>query len=81
MNRRHLTRRAPMKPMRESTWARIPMGDTGVLVYRIFMRDHRGAQQIGWVNVGPGIPRHEIAKRLRKERARLRDAVYELAGA
>lgn len=81
MNDRHRTRRPPMKPMRQSTWARLPMGDTGVVCWRIWQRDHHGAQQMHGINVGPTTSRREIAKRLRKARAELLDLVYGMAGA
>lgn len=82
MNDRHRTRRPPRQPMGQSTWARIPMGDTGVVCWRIWQRDHLGAHQMRSVNVGTAsVSRREIAKRLRKARAELLELVYGMAGA
>lgn len=81
MKTSHLIRRPPMKPMRQLTWCRIPLGDTGVICWRIWMRDHRGAQQMTGINVGPGISRRTIAERLRKAKSKLSQSLYELAAA
>lgn len=38
---RHLTRRPPKKQGGFS-WGRFPLGDTGIVSYRLFRRDYRG---------------------------------------
>lgn len=40
-----MTRRAPKK-QHGFSWGRFPMGETGIVCYRLFRRDHRGVVHI-----------------------------------
>jgi hypothetical protein len=74
---RAITRKSPAKSNGFS-WGRFPMGDTGVVAYRLFRRDHRGALHTLSVDMRPGDARCAIAVRLRRARHSLRDQVDEI---
>lgn len=72
-----MTRRPPQKSGGFS-WGRFPMGDTGVVSYRLFRRDHRGALHFFMVDFRGDETRYEMACRLRAAKRRLRDRVDEV---
>lgn len=72
-----MTRRAPKKSDGFS-WGRFPMGDTGIVAYRLFRRDHRGVVHMLVVDARDGMSRAELACRLRTGRRLLRDHVDEI---
>jgi hypothetical protein len=74
---RPISRKTPAKSDGFS-WGRFPMGDTGVVAYRLFRRDCRGALHTLSVDMRPGDPRCAIAARLRRARHALRDQVDEI---
>lgn len=74
---RPITRKSPTKSEGFS-WGRFPMGDTGVVAYRLFRRDESGALHARSVDLKPGDSRSEIAHKLRRERRALRDQVDEI---
>lgn len=78
---RPITRKAPRKDGRFS-WARIPMGATGIVVYRLFRRDEVGALHTEGLHFYSHDKRREIAMALRAACHRLRDRVdtLDLAG-
>ena len=57
---------------------RFPMGDTGVVAYRLFRRDSRGALHLRSIDLRPGDSRCAIAASLRRARRTLRDQVDEI---
>lgn len=77
MNHRHHERRPPTKNTGFS-WGRFPMGDTGIVAYRLFRRDESGALHMLSTDFRQGIDRQEIARRLRVMRRELRDQVDEV---
>ena len=74
---RAITRKTPAKSNGFS-WGRFPMGDTGVVAYRLFRRDHRGALHTRCIDLKPGDDRCAIAASLRRARRSLRDQVDEI---
>lgn len=74
---RSVSRKAPAKSHGFS-WGRFPMGDTGVVAYRLFRRDHRGALHTRCIDLRPGDDRSAIAASLRRARRSLRDQVDEI---
>lgn len=77
MKRGHLTRRPPM-PGKRFTWARVPLGDSGMVCYRLFRRDVDGVQRMAAINCGRGLDRRHIAHGLRRERYGLLETVDAL---
>lgn len=77
MSRRPITRRAPTKNTGFS-WGRFPMGDTGIVCYRLFRRDLTGAVHIEPLHFYPRDQRPAVALALREACHRLRDRVDEL---
>ena len=74
---RAITRKSPAKSDGFS-WGRFPMGDTGVVAYRLFRRDCRGALHTLSVDMQGGDDRCAIAASLRRARRSLRDQVDEI---
>lgn len=74
---RHHTRRPP-KTNGGFSWGRFPMGETGIVAYRLFRRDHRGSLHMQQVNVYPGDDLDSTANELRIARKVLRDRVDEI---
>lgn len=74
---RRVTRKDPKKNPGFS-WGRFPMGDTGVVAYRLFRRDCRGALHLRSIDLRPGDSRCAIASSLRRARRTLRDQVDEI---
>lgn len=74
---RNLTRRAP-KRNGGFSWGRYPMGDTGVVAYRLFRRDLAGALHYEGLDFYPKDSRRDVAIALRAACHRLRDRVDEL---
>lgn len=74
---RHLARRAPARNGGFS-WGRFPVADRGVVAYRLFRRDHRGALHTSILHFYPRDHRREIALALRAACHRLRDRVDEI---
>lgn len=72
-----MTRRAPKK-QHGFSWGRFPMGDTGIVCYRLFRRDIRGTLHMLVVDTRDGMDRIEIASRLRVGRRILLDQVDEI---
>lgn len=72
-----MTRRAPKK-QHGFSWGRFPMGETGIVCYRLFRRDHAGSLHMHVVDARDGMSRAEIARRLRVGRRILRDQVDEI---
>jgi hypothetical protein len=72
-----ITRKTPAKSDGFS-WGRFPMGDTGVVAYRLFRRDCRGALHTLSVDMRAGDERSAIAASLRRARRSLRDQVDEI---
>ena len=72
-----MTRRAPKK-QHGFSWGRFPMGETGIVCYRLFRRDHRGVVHMLAVDFRAGMARAELARRLRIARRALRDQVDEI---
>ena len=60
------------------SWGRFPLGDTGVVAYRLFRRDHRGALHTRCIDLKPSDDRCTIAASLRRARRALRDQVDEI---
>lgn len=77
MKRGHLTRR-PISPEKRFTWARIPMGDTGMVCYRLFRCDASGAQHMQGVDIGSATTRRSIASKVRVKRNRLISLIASL---
>jgi len=73
---RPVTRRQP-KRNGGFSWGRSPMGDTGIVCYRLFRRDHIGALQFEGYTAQPHHTRPDIARGLRAACHRLRDRVDE----
>lgn len=74
---RRVTRKEPKKNPGFS-WGRFPMGDTGVVAYRLFRRDCRRALHTRCIDLRPGDSRSAIAASLRRARRTLRDQVDEI---
>lgn len=74
---RAITRKSPAKSNGFS-WGRFPMGETGIVAYRLFRRDHRGALHTRCIDLRPGDSRCSIATSLRRARRSLRDQVDEI---
>lgn len=74
---RPLTRRAPKKQGGFS-WGRFPDKPSGLVMYRLFRRDHTGAVHLHGLNFNPRDSRREIALALRAARHSLRDRVDEI---
>ena len=72
-----MTRRAPKK-QHGFSWGRFPMGDTGIVCYRLFRRDHRGVVHMHVVDARDDMSRAEVARRLQVGRRLLRDQVDEI---
>lgn len=77
MSRHPMTRRAPTRNGGFS-WGRFPMGDTGLVAYRLFRRDHRGALHTSILHFYPRDQRREVALALRQACHRLRDRVDDI---
>ncbi len=77
MSRHPVTRRSPTKNTGFS-WGRFPMGASGIVVYRLFRRDHRGAVHFVGLNFYRHDQRSAIAMALRAACHRLRDRVDEI---
>ncbi|WP_367346494.1 hypothetical protein [Stenotrophomonas bentonitica] len=71
---RPVQRRAP-KRNGGFSWGRYPMGDTGVIAYRLFRRDLSGALHFEGLNFYPKDTREEIALAVRAACHQLRDRV------
>ena len=74
---RAITRKAPSKSNGFS-WGRFPMGDTGIVSYRLFRRDHHGAVHWHILDFKGDETRYEMAQRLKAAKRRLRDRVDEI---
>ncbi|NWF33493.1 hypothetical protein HH110_10630 [Stenotrophomonas sp. SAM-B] len=74
---RFVARRSPKK-LGGFSWGRFPVGDTGVVAYRLFRRDHRGALHTSILHFYPRDQRREVALALRPACHRLRDRVDEI---
>ncbi|MGV6491337.1 hypothetical protein ACTUVK_000500 [Stenotrophomonas rhizophila] len=74
---RPITRRAPTRNGGFS-WGRFPMGDTGIVAYRLFRRDQSGTVHFQGFTAQPYHTRAEIAVGLRAACHRLRDRVDEI---
>lgn len=74
---RHLTRRPPKK-QHGFSWGRFPLGDTGLVSYRLFRRDHAGAVHMIPLVLVPGASRGVFAAQLRTACHGLRDKVDEI---
>lgn len=74
---RPVTRRAP-KRNGGFSWGRFPMGDTGIVCYRLFRRDLTGAVHIQSLHFYPQDNRRAVALALREACHRLRDCVDEI---
>jgi hypothetical protein len=75
---RHLVRRAPKKNGGFS-WGRFPMGDTGIVSYRLFRRDENRALHTSIADFAAGTSRSAIAEVIACKRNELRDRVDMLA--
>lgn len=77
MSRQH-TRRVP-KRNGGFSWGRYPAGDTNVVTYRLFRRDHKGALHTAALTFDVGRDRRaDAALALRRACHHLRDRVDEL---
>ncbi len=76
MKTSHLIRRAPRRHTGFS-WGRFPMGDTGVISYRLFRRDHTGALHLALLDFR-GTDRAAMARDIRRQCHQLRDKVDEI---
>lgn len=74
---RLVTRRAPIRNGGFS-WGRFPMGDTGIVAYRLFRRDQSGTVHFQGFTAQPYHTRAEIAVGLRAACNCLRDSVDEI---
>lgn len=74
---RPITRKSPTKSEGFS-WGRFPMGDTGVVSYRLFRRDHRGSLHMLCLDFKLTDSRAVIALALKRARKSLRDKVDEI---
>lgn len=74
---RSAVRRSPKK-LGGFSWGRFPVGDTGVVAYRLFRRDHAGALHFVALNFYRRDTRRDMATALRAACHRLRDQVYEI---
>lgn len=74
---RPVTRKAPKKHGRFS-YARVPMGVTGIVVYRLFRKDEVGAMHIEGLEFYRHDSRSDMAVELRAACHRLRDRVDTL---
>ncbi|OEZ02280.1 MULTISPECIES: hypothetical protein [Stenotrophomonas] len=74
---RPFVRRAP-KRNGGFSWGRYPMGDTGVIAYRLFRRDLGGALHFEGLNFYSQDSRSDVAIALRAACHRLRDRVDAL---
>jgi len=74
---RPIPRRAP-KRNGGFSWGRYPMGDSGVIAYRLFRRDLTGAVHFEGLDFYPQDKRRDVALALRAACHRLRDRVDEL---
>lgn len=74
-----LVARRPPKKLGGFSWGRFPVGDAGVVAYRLFRRDHRGALHTSTLHFCPRDQRREVALALRQACRRLRDRVDEIA--
>lgn len=72
-----MTRRPPRSNTGFS-WGRFPLGDTGLVSYRLFRRDWRGSLHMQVLDFRPGMPRPSIAAALWHARRVLRDRVDEI---
>lgn len=72
-----MIRRAPTRNGGFS-WGRLPVGDTGVVAYRLFRRDHGGALHTSILHFYPRDQRREVALALRQACHSLRDRVDEI---
>lgn len=73
MSRHPGVRRSPTKNT-DFSWGRFPMGPSGIVVHRLFRRDHAGALHF----IGLNFYRRDIAIALRAACHRLRDQVDEI---
>jgi len=71
------TKRLPQKSGGFS-WGRLALGDTGIVSYRLFRRDHRGALHWHILDFKGDESRYEMAQRLKAAKRRLRDRVDEI---
>ena len=74
---RPMTRRAPTKTT-GFTWGRFPMGNTGIVCYRLFRRDLAGAVHIEAMHFFPRDQRAAVALALREACHGLRDRVDKI---
>ncbi|RLK53408.1 hypothetical protein BCL79_2714 [Stenotrophomonas rhizophila] len=74
MSRHPAVRRSPTKNTGFS-WGRFPMGPSGIVVYRLFRRDHAGALHFLGLNFYRHDTRRDMAIALRAACHRLRDQV------
>lgn len=70
--------RRPPKKSSGFSWGRFPMGDTGVVSYRLFRRDLAGQLHIHLLDFR-GESRQQMARRLATARHELRNRVDERA--
>ncbi len=77
MSRHLVVRRSPTKNTGFS-WGRFPMGPSGIVVYRLFRRDHAGALHFIGLNFYRHDSRSDMAIALRAACHRLRDQVDEI---
>lgn len=75
---RPVSRRAP-KRNGGFSWGRYPAGDTNIVTYRLFRRDHKGALHTTCLDFYLGRDRRaDVALALRRACHQLRDRVDEL---
>jgi len=72
-----VARRAPKKQGGFS-WGRFPMGLSGIVVYRLFHRDDKGAVHFVGLNFYRRATRRDMAIALRAARNGLRDQVKQI---
>jgi len=72
-----VTRRSPKKQGGFS-WGRFPMGLSGIVVYRLFLRDQTGVAHFLGLNFYRRDTRRDVAIALRGACHRLRDQVDEI---
>ena len=74
---RHLTRRN-LRKTGGFSWLRLPPGDSGVVTYRLFRRDHRGVCHMHALQFPAIESRETIAKDVRRACHQLRNKVDEI---
>ncbi|NYF34440.1 hypothetical protein [Stenotrophomonas sp. JAI102] len=74
---RSVARRSPNK-LGGFSWGRFPMGLSGIVVYRLFLRDHSGAVHFVGLNFYRRAARRDMSIALRAACHRLRAQVEEI---